>query len=724
MILDWVPAHFPTDEYGLARFDGTALYEHQDPREGFHRDWNTMIYNLGRNEVRAFLIGSALFWLEHYHADGIRVDAVASMLYRDYSRNAGEWVPNQYGGRENLESVSFLQELSRAVADRVPGAVLIAEESTAWPGVSRPADEGGLGFTYKWNMGWMHDTLHYIEEQPVYRKYHHGEMTFGLVYAFSEKFVLPLSHDEVVYGKGSLIGKMPGDQWQKFANLRAYLGFMWTHPGKKLLFMGGEIAQVREWNHDHGLDWHLLDDPAHRGVQALVRDLNHSYRSIAALHEKDCDHDGFQWVVIDDAEQSVFAYLRLGSDGTPPALVVCNFTPVPRYGYRLGVPHGGLWREVLNTDAGIYGGSNLGNAGGAGRRRNPVPWAACVPAAHAAASGDFDSRRGVAAPARSSRMTERFAHPLPFGAELQGSATRFRIWAPLAGHLTLELDDSAHPMQAEPGGWHSLTLRAPAGSRYRYRLPDGLAFPDPASRAQAGDVHDASLVVDPAAYLWQNAAWQGRPWHEAVVYELHPGAFGGFDGIRAHLPRLKELGITAIELMPIADFPGAHNWGYDGVLPFAPDTAYGAPDQLKALVDEAHGLGLMVMLDVVYNHFGPDGAYIHAFAKPFFRDDIKTPWGAAIDFRKPEVRQYFQENALYWLDEYRFDGLRFDAVHAISEPDFLDDMAASVRKAIPRHIHLVLEHEATPPATCAPSRAHPASTRNGPTTCTTACTSC
>ncbi len=267
VILDWVPAHFPTDAYGLARFDGTALYEHQDPREGFHKDWNTLIYNLGRNEVRAFLIGSALFWLEHYHCDGIRVDAVASMLYRDYSRKPGEWVPNKYGGRENLESVSFLQDLSRAVAHRVPGAVLIAEESTAWPGVTRPADEGGLGFTYKWNMGWMHDTLHYIEEQPVYRQYHHGEMTFGLVYAFSEKFVLPISHDEVVYGKGSLFGKMPGDRWQKFANLRAYLGFMWTHPGKKLLFMGSEFAQEREWNHDHGLDWHLLDQPDNRACR-------------------------------------------------------------------------------------------------------------------------------------------------------------------------------------------------------------------------------------------------------------------------------------------------------------------------------------------------------------------------------------------------------------------------------------------------------------------------
>jgi 1,4-alpha-glucan branching enzyme len=363
VILDWVPAHFPTDAHGLARFDGTALYEHEDPREGFHQDWNTYIFNLGRNEVRGFLIGSALWWLEHYHADGLRVDAVASMLYRDYSRKQGEWIPNVFGGRENLESVSFLQELSRVVRERCPGAVLIAEESTAWPGVTRSADDGGLGFDYKWNMGWMHDSLHYMEEDPINRRYHHDSLTFGLVYAFSEKFVLPLSHDEVVYGKGSLIGKMPGDEWQKFANLRAYLGFMWTHPGKKLLFMGGEIAQVREWNHDTSLDWGLLENPLHAGVQKVLRDLNALYRNTPALHRRDCDHTGFRWVVLHDVEQSVFAYLRLGNDDDPPALVVCNFTPVPRHGYRLGVPRGGRWREVLNTDAGFYVGANLGNSG-------------------------------------------------------------------------------------------------------------------------------------------------------------------------------------------------------------------------------------------------------------------------------------------------------------------------------------------------------------------------
>jgi 1,4-alpha-glucan branching enzyme len=363
VLLDFVPAHFPTDAHGLARFDGTPLYEHGDPREGFQPDWNTFLFNHGRNEVRSFLIGSALFWLEHYHVDGLRVDAVASMLYRDYSRKEGEWIPNKYGGRENLESIFFLQELSRAVIDRVPGALLIAEESTAFPGVSRPADQGGLGFDFKWNMGWMHDTLHYMEEDPINRRYHHGEMTFGLVYAFSEHFVLPLSHDEVVYGKGSLIGKMRGDAWQRFANLRAYLAFMWAHPGKKLIFMGGEFAQEREWNHDRGLDWFLLDQAPHRGVQTLLRDLNHVYRAEPSLHVKDSDASGFRWVVLEDAAQSVFAFLRLGHDGDAPVLTVCNFTPVPRSDYRLGVPCGGAWRELVNTDAALYGGSNVGNGG-------------------------------------------------------------------------------------------------------------------------------------------------------------------------------------------------------------------------------------------------------------------------------------------------------------------------------------------------------------------------
>jgi len=364
VILDWVPAHFPTDSHGLARFDGTPLYEHGNPFEGYHQDWNTYIFNLGRNEVRGFMIASGLFWLRHFHVDGLRVDAVASMLYRDYSRKEGEWVPNQYGGRENLESIAFLQDLSRAVRETSPGAMLIAEESTAFPGVTRPADEGGLGFDYKWNMGWMHDTLHYIEEQPVYRRWHHGEISFGLVYAFSERFMLPISHDEVVYGKGSMITKMPGDAWQKFANLRAYYGFMWSHPGKKLLFMGSEFAQGREWNHDSGLDWWHLDNPMHRGVQLLLGDLNAAYREHPALHARDCEPDGFRWVVLHDAEQSVYAWLRFGAWGDKPVLVVCNFTPVPRHDYRIGVSQTGYWRELVNTDAERYGGSNVGNHGG------------------------------------------------------------------------------------------------------------------------------------------------------------------------------------------------------------------------------------------------------------------------------------------------------------------------------------------------------------------------
>jgi 1,4-alpha-glucan branching enzyme len=359
VLLDWVPAHFPGDAHGLHRFDGTALYEHGDDREGFHRDWNTWIYNLGRTEVVAFLLASALEWLDRYHIDGLRVDAVASMLYRDYSRRPGEWIPNIHGGRENLEAIAFLRRLNALVAERHPGAVVIAEESTAWPGVTAPESEGGLGFSFKWNMGWMHDTLGYMAQDPIHRKYHHHAMTFGLLYAFSERFVLPLSHDEVVYGKGSLLGRMPGDTWQRFANLRAYFGFMWSSPGKKLLFMGGEFGQEREWNHDAQLDWHLLDDPLHRGVQRLVRDLNRIYQTEPALHRRDADSAGFAWTVVDDAEASVFAYLRLGAEGDAPILVVCNLTPVPRPDYRVSVPHRGPWRQVLNTDDRIYGGGGI-----------------------------------------------------------------------------------------------------------------------------------------------------------------------------------------------------------------------------------------------------------------------------------------------------------------------------------------------------------------------------
>lgn len=363
VILDWVPAHFPSDPHGLARFDGTALYEHEDPRKGFHKDWNTLIYNYGRREVANFLESNAAFWLDRYHVDGLRVDAVASMLYLDYSREPGEWVPNVNNGRENLEAVAFLQEMNKGVRDSFPGAITIAEESTAWPRVSRPVEDGGLGFNYKWNMGWMHDTLQYISLDPIHRQYHHNQLTFGLIYAWDENFILPISHDEVVHGKKSLLGRMPGDRWQRFANLRAYLSFMWTHPGKKLLFMGCEFGQESEWSHDRSLDWHLLSDESHRGIQALVRDLNTLYREYPSLHAKDCEASGFQWIDGGNARDSVLAYLRLGYEHDRPALVVCNFTPVVRRDYMVGVPQAGRWLERFNSDAASYGGSDVGNGG-------------------------------------------------------------------------------------------------------------------------------------------------------------------------------------------------------------------------------------------------------------------------------------------------------------------------------------------------------------------------
>ncbi len=361
VILDWVPAHFPIDEHGLAQFDGSALYEHADPREGFHRDWGTLIYNYGRFEVRDFLLSSALYWVERFGIDGLRVDAVASMLYRDYSRNAGEWVPNKFGGRENLEAVDLLKAMNEQLGLHCPGAITLAEESTAFPKVSAPTYNGGLGFHYKWNMGWMNDTLRYMQEDPVHRRWHHSKMTFGLVYAFSENFVLPLSHDEVVHGKKSLLEKMPGDEWQRFANLRAYYGFMWGHPGKKLLFMGQEFAQPNEWNHDAELPWRLLQDAKHLGMQRLVGDLNRVYRDQSALHQCDTDARGFEWLVVDDEAQSVLAWIRRDEVGNE-VIVVSNMTPVPRYDYRIGVPLNALaWRELLNTDAAVYGGSDVGN---------------------------------------------------------------------------------------------------------------------------------------------------------------------------------------------------------------------------------------------------------------------------------------------------------------------------------------------------------------------------
>ena len=362
VILDWVPAHFPTDSHGLRRFDGTALYEHEDPRQGFHPDWNTLIYNFGRLEVLSYLVNNALYWAEKFHIDGLRVDAVASMLYLDYSRKEGEWVPNEYGGRENLEAVRFLQKLNSLSYGNHPGVMTIAEESTSWPKVSHPVHEGGLGFGFKWNMGFMHDTLGYLKREPIHRKHHHNEITFGLVYAFSENFVLPLSHDEVVHGKGSLIAKMAGDDWQKFANLRAYYAFMWGYPGKKLLFMGQEFAQWSEWSEARALDWNLLSYHQHEGMRRLVRDLNLSYRAKPALHARDCEPEGFRWLIADDHDNSVFAWLRM-APGEKPVAVITNFTPAYLENYRLPLPTAGRWREILNTDAEIYGGSGKGNGG-------------------------------------------------------------------------------------------------------------------------------------------------------------------------------------------------------------------------------------------------------------------------------------------------------------------------------------------------------------------------
>jgi 1,4-alpha-glucan branching enzyme len=364
VILDWVPSHFPTDEHGIGFFDGTHLYEHSDPQIGFHPDWKSFIFNYGRSEVRSFLISSALFWLETYHTDGLRVDAVASMLYLDYSRDEGEWIPNEYGGRENLGAISFLRRLNEEIYSTYPDVQTIAEESTAWPMVSRPTYVGGLGFGMKWDMGWMHDTLVYMSKNPIYRKYHHNQLTFRLLYAFNENFVLPLSHDEVVHGKGSLLGKMPGDDWQKFANLRLLFGHMYAQPAKKLLFMGGEFGQWSEWYHEESLDWHLLDFPLHAGLQRWVKELNRTYRTEKALHELDFDPAGFEWIDCNDTQQSTLSLIRKSRSASEIILVVFNFTPTPRYNYQVGTPRGGLWREILNSDAEEYGGSGHGNFGG------------------------------------------------------------------------------------------------------------------------------------------------------------------------------------------------------------------------------------------------------------------------------------------------------------------------------------------------------------------------
>jgi 1,4-alpha-glucan branching enzyme len=370
-LLDWVPGHFPKDRHGLAQFDGTALYEHADPRKGEHQEWGTLVFNYGRSEVRTFLLSNALYWLEEFHIDGLRVDAVASMLYLDYSRREGEWIPNQFGGRENLEAVEFLKQLNTVTHGRVAGSITVAEESTSWPAVSRPVYVGGLGFTYKWNMGWMHDMLAYTKEDSIHRRWHHGQITFSMLYAFTENFILPFSHDEVVHGKRSMLDKMPGDVWQKHANLRALYGYMYSHPGKKLMFMGSEFGQWREWNNETSLDWHLLQDRMHDGMRNWVKDLNHAYQREASLHQVDFEGSGFSWIDCNDNENSVISMLRRARDPRDFTVQVANFTPVPREHYRIGVPEDGWYREVLNSDAAIYGGSNMGNSGGV--LADPVP---------------------------------------------------------------------------------------------------------------------------------------------------------------------------------------------------------------------------------------------------------------------------------------------------------------------------------------------------------------
>jgi 1,4-alpha-glucan branching enzyme len=370
VILDWVPAHFPKDSHGLAHYDGSALYEHEDPRRGEHRDWGTLIYNYGRNEVKNFLLASAMYWLEEFHIDGLRVDAVASMLYLDYSREEGDWTPNIHGGNENLEAIDFLRELNNVTQRECPGSLVIAEESTAWPQVTRPSWLGGLGYAMKWNMGWMHDTLVYMSKDPIHRHYHHDQLTFGLLYSFTENFVLPFSHDEVVHGKGSMLNKMPGDTWQRFANLRLLYTYMFTYPGKKLLFMGNEMAQPKEWNFDQALDWQVLNEPLNHGLHSLVTELNHLYREIPALHYFDFESEGFDWIDCHDAAQSVLSYQRKGPEGF--VVVALNFTPVPREAYRLGVPESGVYRERLNSDSSFFGGSNVGNAGAV--VAEPKPW--------------------------------------------------------------------------------------------------------------------------------------------------------------------------------------------------------------------------------------------------------------------------------------------------------------------------------------------------------------
>ena len=718
VILDWVPAHFPSDEHGLAYFDGTHLFEHADPRQGAHPDWGTLIFNYGRNEVTNFLLASALFWIDRYHVDGLRIDAVASMLYLDYSRKQGEWIPNRFGGRENLEAIAFLRRLNERVHAEHPDVVTIAEESTAWPMVSRPTYLGGLGFDYKWDMGWMHDTLEYFAHDPVHRRFHHDRLTFRMLYAWHEQFVLPLSHDEVVHGKGSLYGKMPGDHWQKLANLRLLFGTMFGQPGKKLLWMGDELGQEAEWDHDRSLDWHLRADPGHEGVRRFVADLNRLYRDEAALHERDTDPRGFEWVDCNDADQSLVTFLRRGADPDEALLFICNFTPVVRQGYRVGVPWAGEWREVLNGDATVYGGSGAGNLGGV--HSEPLAWhghaqsvrVVAPPLAVVVLKGRRAVRVAAPPDGRAARVVAGGLggdpwHPT-FGAVVGAGETHFRVWAPDARSVEVRIEPRAgRPRRvalapARDGMHEADVTGVGAGDRYAFFLDGQGPLPDPASRFQPEGVHGPSEAVDPSAFAWSDAGWRGVRLEDLVLYELHVGTFtraGTFAAAAERLPLLRDLGVTAVELMPVGDFPGRRNWGYDPAALFAPARCYGTPDELRAFVDTAHRLGLAVHLDVVYNHFGPAGAYGPAFSRHFLTARHRSPWGDGIDLDGENgrvVREFFIQNALAWVHEYHVDGLRLDATHALrgdGARQLLVELAARVHTAVAGREVLVIAED-------------------------------
>jgi 1,4-alpha-glucan branching enzyme len=697
VILDWVPSHFPADQHGLGEFDGTHVYEHADERLGFHPDWKSLIFNYGRHEVSSFLLSNACFWLDRYKVDALRVDAVASMLYLDYSRKAGEWIPNEYGGRENLGAIKFLRRLNETVHKQFPDGLTIAEESTSWPMVSRPTYVGGLGFDMKWDMGWMHDTLKFFAHDPVHRKYHHGQLTFRAIYAFTENFVLPLSHDEVVHGKGSLLDKMPGDLWQKFANLRLLYAYMFGTPGKKLLFMGGEIAQWREWGHERSLDWHLLQEgPFHAGMRRLITDLNRLYREEPAMHEMDTNPEGFEWIDCNDAEQSVLVFFRRARSSDALVLVVCNFTPRVRPGYRVGLPRGGAWREVLSSDAQAYGGSGVSNG--------PAVTTELVSSHGRAHSAEltlpplgvvFLVHDGVTS-------TER-----PLGAVHLGEGrTSFRVWAPRAELVRLAIGDGKRHVDLTPerGGYHAAIVeQAPPGTRYRYQMDEEMELPDPASRLQPEGVHGPSEVVDLGRR--SETAWAGRALSSFVTYEIHVGTFtpeGTFDAAAARLDELRDLGITAIEIMPVAAFPGARNWGYDGAYPFAVQASYGGPYGLRRFVDACHARGIAVIVDVVYNHMGPEGTYLAKYG-PYFAERYQTLWGGALNFdgeHSDEVRRFFIESALWLVTDLGVDALRLDAVKAVidmSPRPFLEELGEAIHRRaaeLGRVVHVIAEGDA------------------------------